>query len=75
MKMPPYLKNWTATYGHLVELVADPIATRAWTQGWDIAVIAKMPQKGITMKLKAGVYLWQQLAIQADRLLETIGKS
>jgi hypothetical protein len=35
--------------------------------GWDITVTARMPQKGITMKMKVGVILGQQLAVQADR--------
>jgi hypothetical protein len=48
---------------------------RVCTPGWDITVIAKMPKKGITMKIKAGVILGQQLATHADRFLETIDKS
>ncbi len=38
------------------------MAVRVYTPGWDITVIAKMPQKGITMKMNVGVILWQQLA-------------
>jgi hypothetical protein len=34
-----------------------------------------MPQKGITMKMKAGVNLGHQFAVQADRFLETIDES
>jgi hypothetical protein len=45
------------------------MTARACTPGWDTFVIARMPQKGITMKMKAGVILGQQLAIQADRFL------
>jgi hypothetical protein len=48
---------------------------RACTLGWDISVIARMPQKRITMKMKVGVIPGQQLAIQADRFLEIIDKS
>jgi hypothetical protein len=40
----------------------------------NIILIARMPQKGINMKMKAGVILGQQLAIQADRLLEILDK-
>ncbi len=48
------------------------MTARACTPGWDITVIARMPQKRITMKMKAGVIIGQQLAVQADRFLETI---
>jgi hypothetical protein len=69
IKMLSHLENRMVAYGHLVELDVDPIAPRAYTLGWDITVIAKMPQtqKGITMKINAGVNLGQQLAVQADR--------
>jgi hypothetical protein len=75
MKMPSYLENWTATYGHLIEFNFDPMAMRVCILGWDITVIAKMPRKGITLKMKAGVILGQQLAGQENRFLETIDKS
>jgi hypothetical protein len=75
LKMLSYLKNWTAAYGHLVELNVDLMAARVYTLAWDITVIAKMPQKGITMKMKAGVNLGRQVDVQADRFLETIDKS
>ncbi len=64
-----------ADYGHLVELNIDMMATRACTLRWDITVTAKMPQNGITTKMKVRVNLGQQLAVQADRHLETIDKS
>ncbi len=51
------------------------MAAKVCTLGRDISVIAKTPQKGITMKLKVGVTLGQQLAVQADRFLETIDES
>ncbi len=73
--MPSYIENRTAAYGHLEELKIDPITMRACTPEWDISVIARMPQKGIVIKMKAGVILGQQLAIQADSFLETIDKS
>jgi len=56
-------------------LEIDPRIARACTPGWDIIVIAQIPQKGITMKMKVGVILGQQLAIQADRFLETLDES
>jgi hypothetical protein len=34
-----------------------------------------MPHRGITMKMKPEVILGQQLAVQADRDLDTIDKS
>jgi hypothetical protein len=74
MRMRSYLENWAVAYGHLVELNVYPMAPRAYIQGWDITVIAKMPQKGITMKMKAGVILGDRLAVQADEFLETIGE-
>jgi hypothetical protein len=51
------------------------VTVRAYTPGWDISVIARMTQTGITMKMKAGVILEQQPAIQADRFLEIFDKS
>jgi hypothetical protein len=62
-------------YGCLEELKVDLIDARVCTLSWDITVISMMPQKGITMKMKAGVIIGQQLAVQADRSLETIDKS
>ncbi len=62
-------------YGCLEELKIDQMTARACTPGWDISVIARMPKKGITMKMKVGVILGQQLAIQADRFLEILDKS
>ncbi len=34
-----------------------------------------MPHTGITMKMKPGVILGEQLAVQADSILETIDES
>ncbi len=68
--MPSYLKNKAAAYGCIEELKFDQVAPRVCTPGRDIAVIVKMPQMGITMKMKAGVILGQQLAVKADRFLE-----
>ncbi len=73
--MPTYLQDRAAANGNIEELEIDPRTARACTPGWDIDVIAWMPQKGITMKMKAGVILGQQLAVQAERFLETIDKS
>jgi hypothetical protein len=41
--MPSYIKNRAAAYGHLEELVVDPMTTRVCTLGWDITVTARMP--------------------------------
>ncbi len=68
--MPSYIMNQAAVCGCLEELKVDLMVTRVCTPGWDITVIAKIPQKRITMKMKVGVILGQQLAIQADRFLE-----
>ncbi len=73
--MLSYIKNRAEAYGPLEELVVDPVTARLCTPGWDITVTARMPQKEITMKMKAGVILGQQLAIQADRFLETIDET
>jgi hypothetical protein len=73
--LPSYIKNRAAAYGCPEELKIDPMNAMAWALGWDISVIARMPQKGITMKMKAGVIFGQQLAVQADRFLKTIDKS
>ncbi len=75
MKMPTYIKDSAAAYGCLEELKIDTRTARACAPGWDIIVIVQMPQKGITMKMKVGVIHGQQLAIQADRFLETLDKS
>ncbi len=73
--MPSYIKNRAVAYGCLQELVVDQMTTRVCTPEWDITVTATMPQKGIEMKMEAGVVLGQQLAVQADRFLETIDES
>jgi hypothetical protein len=73
--MPSSIKNRAAAYGCLEELKIDPMTARACTPGWDIYVIARMPQRGFTMKMKAGVILGQQLTIQADSFLEICDKS
>ncbi len=73
--MPSYLESRAEANGCLEELQIDPRAARACTQGWNITVIASMPQKGIAMKIKPEVILRQQLAIRADRLLEIIDES
>ncbi len=75
MKMPSYLEGRAEAYGGLEKLQIDPRAVRACTPGWDITVIASMPQKGITMKISPEVILGQQLAIQADKFLEIIDDS
>ncbi len=73
--MPTYLENQAKAYGCLEELKVDPKKARACTLGWNITVIASMPQKGITVKIKPEVILGQQLAVQADGFLEIIDKS
>jgi hypothetical protein len=75
MKMPSYLESRAKAYGCLEELEIDPRAARACTLSWNITVIVSMPQKGITMKINPEVSLGQQLAIQADGLLEILDKS
>jgi hypothetical protein len=75
MKLPSYLEIRAEAYGHLEELQIDPRAVRACSPGWDITVIASMPQKGITTKIKLEVILWQQLASEQKifwRLLMTL---
>ncbi len=69
------LESRAEAYGCLKELQIDPRAARACTPGWDITVIASMPQKGVTMKIKLEVILRQQLAVQADKFLEIIDES
>ncbi len=70
-----YLQNIAADNSRIEDLAVDPRTMRACTPGWDITVIARMPQKGITMKMKPEVFLGQQLAIQADRFLVIIDES
>ncbi len=55
--MPTYIKNRAEAYGCLEELNVDLRTARACTPGWDITVIARMFQKGITMEMKAEVIL------------------
>ncbi len=73
--MPTYLESQAEAYGHLEELKID--SKKAWvcSPGWSFTVIASMPVKGITMKIKPEFILGQQLATQADRFLEIIDKS
>ncbi len=73
--MPSYLENQAEAYGCLEELKIEPKKARACTPGWSFTVIASMPQKGITMKIKPEVILVQQLAVRADGFLEIIDKS
>jgi hypothetical protein len=73
--MPYYIENRAEAYGCIEELKIDPVTVKAFTPRWDISVIARMPQKGITMKMKVGVTLGQQLVIQADRFLEILDDS
>jgi hypothetical protein len=75
MKLLTYIKNRAEVYGCFEELAVDPMAVRACTPGWHITVTARIPHKGITMEMKAEVVLGQQLAVQADRFLETIDES
>jgi hypothetical protein len=55
--MLSYIENRALACGCLEELVVDPTTARVCIPGWDITVPAMMPQKGITMKMKAGVIL------------------
>ncbi len=75
MKMPSYIQDRAVECGCLEELQINTKTVRACNLRLDINVYAQMPQKRITMKMKAGVILGQQLAIQADRFLETIDES
>ena len=75
MKMPSYLEDRATDYGRLDGLIINPTNVRACTPGWNINVEARMPHTGITMKMKPGVILGQQLAVQADRFLETLDES
>ncbi len=73
--MPSYLESRAKACGCPEELQIDPTNARACTPGWSIIVIASMPQKRITMKIKPEVILGQQLAVQADKFLEIIDES
>jgi hypothetical protein len=73
MKMLSYLI--AAEYGRLEELIIDPTNARSCTPGWNITVEARMPHTGINMKMKPGVILGEQLAVQANSHLETIDES
>ncbi len=75
MKMLPYLIDRAADYGRFDELIIDPMHARACSPDWNITDKARMPHTGITMKMKSGIILGQQLAIQADSTLETIDES
>jgi hypothetical protein len=75
MKMLSYIQNRAVVYGCLEELQIDPKTARAFTPGLDIYVYARMPQNGITMRMRAGVILGQKMALQADSVLETIDES
>jgi hypothetical protein len=75
MKMPSYLENQAEVYRRLEELEIDSKKARVCTLGWSFTVIASMPAKGITMKIKLEVILGQQLAAQADGFLEIINES
>ncbi len=75
MKMPSYLENQPEAYGRLEELKIDLKKARVCTPGWSFTVIASMPAKRITMKIKLEVILGQQLATEADGFLEIIDKS
>jgi hypothetical protein len=55
MKMPSYLENQAEAYGCLEELEIDSKKARACILGWSFTVIASMPAKGITMKIKPEV--------------------
>ncbi len=70
-----YIKDSAVACGCLEELKIDPVTTRAYTPCLDITVIARMLQKEITIKMKVGVILRQQLAIQTDRFIETLDES
>jgi hypothetical protein len=57
MKMPTDIKDRAVAYGCLEELEIDPRTARACTPCWDIIVIVRIPQKGITMKMKLELIL------------------
>jgi hypothetical protein len=73
--MVSYLLDRAADFGRLEELIIDPMNARACFPGWNITVEARMPHTGITLKMKPGVVLGEQLASQADSILETIDES
>ncbi len=73
--MMSYLLDRAADFDCLEELIIDPMNARACTPGWNITVEARMPHTGITLKMKVGVILGQQLAVQADNILEGIDES
>ncbi len=73
--MPSCLENQAEAYRCLEELEIDSKKAKICTSGWSFTVIASMPGKGITMKIKPEVILGQQLATQADRFLEIIDES
>jgi hypothetical protein len=75
MKMPSYLIDRATNCSHIEDCIIDPTNVRACTLGWKITAEAWMPHTGITMKMKPGVILGQQLSIQADSILETIDES
>ncbi len=75
MKMPSYLEHQAEVYRRLEELKIDPKKVRVCTPGWILTVIASIPQKEITMKIKPKFTLRQQLAVRADRFLEIIDES
>jgi hypothetical protein len=75
MTLPSHLESRAKAYGHLEELNIDPRTARACTPGWNITVIARMAQTGITVKMKPKVILGQQLAVQADRFLGILDES
>jgi hypothetical protein len=59
MKMPSYLESQAEAYERLEKLEIDSKKARACTPGWSFTVIASMPAKGITMKIKPEVILGQ----------------
>jgi hypothetical protein len=73
--MVSYFLDRAVDFSCLEELIIDPTNTRACTPGWNITVEARIPHTEITLKMKPGVILGQQLAIQADSILETIDES
>jgi hypothetical protein len=75
MIMPSYLENQAEAYRCLEELQIDLKKARVCTPGWSFTVIASMPAKGNTMRIKLEAILRQQLAVQVDRFLEIIDKS
>ncbi len=72
--MPSYLENQAEVYGCLEELEIDSKKAKACKPGWSFTVIASMPAKGITMKIKPDAILGQQLDTQADGFLEIINE-